>query len=173
MKKRILLIVLMIILTISFVGCADGLKAKHNIKTLESKIPIDLPDNFKCLFRKTIVAQDSEQWYLVLTVDKDYKLDYDKQFYTEYASYETVNVFDKIALAKWYFKNIINEKDEQYFVSQLDNYDWYAYEYEIKRTYDDKERVIRYADLYLIHDKDDNELYIFYDVHQYPYNEQY
>ena len=97
-------------------------------------------------------------------------MEYEQQFFTDYAKYETVNIFEKVALAKYYFKNRINRDEEKYFVTELENYDWYGYEY--KKVSEDTVRVVRYVDLYILHDKNENVLYIFYDKHQYPYNEQ-
>lgn len=145
---------------------------RRMIKTFEEWYPVNLPEKFDSLFYESITSIDSYSCYAVIKViEEDYILDYDKQFYTEYAKYDTVNVFDKIELAEYYFENIIKEEDKKYFVSELENYDWFGYE--CKRYSGTANEVLRYVDVYIIHDINENLLYFFYDVHQYPYNEQW
>lgn len=172
MKKIYIMIILLVISLFGFTGCANKYKAQRWISNHDDEFHINYPEEYTCLFYISATSIDSDDVYMVLKIkDEDYKLEYDNQFFTDYAKYKTVDVFKKIELAHFYFQNRIKEEDEKYFVSELDNYDWYAYEY--KKVSEGRVTVIRYIDLYIVHDKNENIMYIFYDKHQYPYNEQW
>ncbi len=145
-------------------------KTKDLINGFENEFHIDLPNNYKCIFKKSLSSIDSVNYYVVIKYEDDFKLEYKKQLYTDYANYESFNIFEKIDLAKQYFSNVINKNKEKYFVNGLDNYDWYGYEY--KDTSYETVKVTRYIDFYVLQDLDNNLLYIFYDKHQYLYNNQ-
>jgi hypothetical protein len=104
--------------------------------------------------------------------DKEYALVYVDQLTSDYAKYRDsdFNVFNKIQIAKNIFKNLIKEDDEKYFVDSLSSYDWYGYEY---KSVTGRNDVVRYIDLYVVYDLNTNYLYIFYDKHQYPYDDQF
>ena len=163
--------IVVVLMCIALILYLRVIRARRMSNTIEDEFHINLPDKFKTLYYDSITSIDSYDCYMVLKVnDEDYKLEYENQFYTEYAKYDTVDVFDKIQLAKKYHSNVIKEKDEKYFITDLENYDWYGYEY-VRRS-GNNVTVIRYVDVYIVHDTIEDILYVFYDVHQYPYNDQ-
>lgn len=170
MKKIFLSFIFLIIGLFLLTGCIKKIRTEYMIDHIESEFDIDFPTEYSCLFYESIVSIDSENCYIVIDILQEYELEYDKQFFTDYAKYETINIFDKIELAKFYFQNLISQEEENYFVSNLENYDWFAYEY--KKVTNNTVTVVRYVDLYILHDKNKNILYIFYDKHPFPHNEQ-
>lgn len=144
-------------------------KVEKLFVTYESEFNIELPNNYDVLFYKSSTSIDSLSTYIVLELNEDYALNYDEQFTSDYARYDDFNVLSKIALAKNIFKNLIRAKDEKYFITTLVVFDWYAYEY---TSVTGRYNVVRYVDLYVIIDQETNTLYVFYDEHQYPYNDQ-
>ena len=170
MKKIFLCLILFIIGLSLLTGCTKKHRAENMIEHINTEFNIVLPTEYSCLFYESLASIDSRECYIVLDLNQEYELEYEQQFFTDYAKYETVNIFEKFALAKYYFKNRINRDEEKYFVTELENYDWYGYEY--KKVSEDTVTVVRFVDLYILHDKNENVLYIFYDKHQYPYNEQ-
>ena len=178
MKKVYILTIILIVSLFVLTGCTKKIKTEHFFSSSEEEFHINFPDNYSCLLYKSIVSIDSQEIYIVIkNKEEDYKLEYETQFFTDYASYNSFDIFGKIELAKYYFKNVISEDKYEYFVTDLDYYDWYAYEYTNVHEYTKKVdgsigRVVRYVDLYVIHDKNEDILYIFYDKHQYPYDSQ-
>ncbi len=160
--------IVIIILCIFFICSCSNVRANRRLKDYEKEFNIELPNDYKLVLYKSITSIDGENCYIVIKYEGDYKLNYENQLYTEYANYDSFDVFKKIDLAKYYFSNIV--KDKNYFVNELDNYDWYGYEY--VKISGEKVSVTRYVDLYVLQDLDNNLLYIFYDKHQYPYDEQ-
>ena len=170
MKKSFLCLILFIIGLFLLTSCIKKHREENMIEHIKTEFNIVLPTEYSCLFYESLVSIDSEECYIVLDLNQEYELEYEQQFFTDYAKYETVNIFEKVALAKYYFENMINRNEEKYFVTELENYDWYGYEY--KKVSEGTVTVVRFVDLYILHDKNENVLYIFYDKHQYPYNEQ-
>lgn len=167
MKKNILFIFIIIICLFLLIGCVKAARTKKKIKLYENNFHINLPEKYACLFYESITSIDSEECYIVLKIEEDYELEYENQFFTDYSNYETINIFEKIQLAKYYFQNLINKDDEKFFVTELKDYDWYGYEY--KHVSSGRVTSVRYCDLYILHNKSEDILYIFYDKHQYPF----
>lgn len=159
--KKVPLVLIITIVLVSLSSCS-GLWVNNHLRQYEQEFVIELPDKYDVLFFKSITNIDSVKTYMALKITSDdYQLSYVNQLTSDYSNYQTFNVFEKIALAKFYFANVINENEEAYFVDQLALYDWYGYEYMSTN---------RYNDLYVIHDLVENNMYLFYDVHQYPYD---
>lgn len=169
MKKKVSIFLLLFISLLALTSCTRN-KVKNSLFEYESSFNLELPKEYDVLFYKTTTSIDSFSAYTVLKLKQLYVLSYEEQFSTDYSNYEDFNVFNKIQLAKELFKNLIKEKDEKYFITNLTTYDWCASEY---TSVSGRYNVVRYVDLYVVHDQDANYLYLFYDKHQYPYNDQF
>lgn len=168
MKSKLTILIMLILSLLLLTSCTHK-KVDNLLLEYESKFDIELPKEYDVLLFKSISSMDSYSYYIVLKLNQEYELAYDVQFKTDYSKYKDFNVFNKIQLANYLFKNLIKEKDEKYFVVSLNTFDWYAHEYtSVTGRYD----VVRYVDFYVIHDQEANLLYLFYDQHQYPYNDQ-
>jgi hypothetical protein len=169
MKRKVVIIILLFFAMFPHNSCTKQKRVDIDLMDFENRFDIHLPEEYEILFFKSETSIDSVTTYAVLKVMQDYTLIYDEQFISDYAKYEEFNVFDKIQLAKYYFQNLIKETDEKYFVESISSYEWYAYEY---TSVTGQYNAVRYNDLYVVHDTTTNYLYIFYDQHQYPYNNQ-
>lgn len=168
MKQKMSKFVLLTLSIFVLSSCRQQ-KVKTLLSEYETKFAITLPKEYDVLFYISSSGIDSYTNYIVLKVNEAYTLSYDEQFTTDYADYKNFDVFNKILLAKDHFTNLMKQNDEKYFVTSLTSYDWYASEYtRVTGQYN----VVRYVDLYVIHDQAANDLYLFYDQHQYPYNDQ-
>lgn len=161
MKKTNLF--LLLIVTIVCLTSCTKIWVKSHLKQYEAEFSTNFPNDYEVLFSKSITNIDSVVTYTVIKIDDDeYELSYDNQLTSDYATYEDFDVFDKIELASFYFTNVIKE-EKVYFIDEPTSFDWYGYEYTSTN---------RYNDLYVVHDLEENQMYIFYDKHQYPYNNQ-
>jgi hypothetical protein len=161
--KKMSIFSLITVLSTCLTSFTDTLVVNH-IRQYEVDFFIEFPSKYDVLFYKSITSIDSVVTYMVLKInDGDYKLEYENQLTSDYSNYEGFDVFDKISLASYYFSNQIREDEKSYFIKELLSYDWYGYEYTSTN---------RYVDLYVLHDIEEDNLYIFYDKHQYPYNNQ-
>ena len=122
---------LVLIITIALVSLSscNGLWVNNHLRQYEQEFVIELPNKYDVLFFNSITNIDSVKTYMALKITSDdYQLSYVNQLTSDYSNYQTFNVFEKIALAKFYFANVINENEEAYFVDQLVLYDWYGVE---------------------------------------------
>ena len=161
--KKISIFSLIIVLSTCLTSCTEALVTNH-LRQYEVDFFIEFPNDYDVIFYKSITSIDSVVTYMVLKInDDDYELEYENQLTSDYSNYEEFDVFDKISLASYYFSNQIREDEKSYFIKELLSYDWYGYEYTSTN---------RYVDLFVLHDIEEDNLYIFYDKHQYPYNNQ-
>lgn len=169
MKRKQTIFILLIISLLLLTSCTHK-KAEKLLLEYESKFNIEFPKEYDVLLYESISSIDSYSTYIVLKLNQEYELGYNDQFKTDYSKYNDFNVFNKIQLAKDLFKSHIKEKDEKYFPTSLTTFDWYAHEY---TSVTGQYNVVRYVDLYVVYDQETNYLYLFYDQHQYPYNDQF
>ena len=126
--KKVPLVLIITIALVSLSSC-NGLWVNNHLRQYEQEFVIELPDKYDVLFFNSITNIDSVKTYMALKITSDdYQLSYVNQLTSDYSNYQTFNVFEKIALAKFYFANVINENEEAYFVDQLVLYDWYGVE---------------------------------------------
>jgi hypothetical protein len=168
MMRKTMIIILLFFAMLLLSSCTKT-RVDIVLKDFENRFEISLPEEYEILFFKSETSIDSITTYAVLKVIQKYSLIYDEQFMSDYAEYEGFSVFDKIQLAKYYFQNLIKASDEKYFVESISSYEWYAYEY---TSITGQNNVVRYNDLYVVLDTITNYLYLFYDQHQYPHNNQ-